>query len=161
MDEYLDDAWKSGDPPFDDSTVRNNGPLALPQLRGLLTAIIDALERRHGRALKLLLLEDWHEHDGFRHEGSRVEWSALRTMLSDDRRLLNTRHGDFNVYRAVYPVSAEWLLRWYIGDEEPVECEFTFSASDDATREVAELARQAGPVTVERSADYFRKHYAG
>ena len=82
-------------------------------------------------------------------------------MLSDDRRLINTRHGDCNVYRAVYPMSAEWLIRWYIGDEEPVECEFTFSASEDATREVTELVRQAGPVIVEASAAHFRKHYAG
>jgi hypothetical protein len=161
MDEYLDDAWQSGDPPFHGATVRNEGPLTLPQLRAALTTIVDALERRHGRGAKLLFLEDWHEHDGFRHDGARIEWAALRTMLSDDRRLLNTQHGDFNVYCAAYPVSAEWLLRWYIGDEEPEECAFTFSASDDATREVAELVRLTGPVTVEASAEYFRKLYAG
>ena len=161
MDEYLDDAWQSGDPPFHGATARNEQPLTLPQLRAVLTTVVDALERRHGRGAKLLFLEDWHEHDGFRHHGARVEWAALRTMLSDDRRLLNTRPGDFNVYRAVYPVAAEWLLRWYIGDEEPVECQLTFSASEDATREVADLVRQAGPVTVEASAEYFRKHYAG
>jgi hypothetical protein len=162
MDEYLDDAWQSGEPPFHGATVRNEGPLTLPQLRAVLTTIVDSLERRYGRGAKLLFLEDWHEHDGFRHDGARIEWAALRAMLADERRLLNTQHGDFNVYRAVYPVSAEWLLRWYIGgDEEPVECEFTFSASDDATREIAELARQTAPVTVERSAEYFRKHYAG
>jgi hypothetical protein len=161
MDEYLDDAWQSGEPPFHGATMRNEQSLALPQLRAVLTTIVDSLERRYGRGAKLLLLEDWHEHDGFRHDGARIEWAALRTMLADDRRLLNTQHGDFNVYRAVYPVSAEWLLRWYIGGEEPAECELTFSASDDASREVADLVRQTAAVMVESSAKYFRNCYAG
>jgi hypothetical protein len=161
MDEYLDDAWQNGDPPFHGSTLRNDRPITLPQLRAVLTAVVDSLERRFGRGATLLWLEDWHEHDGFRHNGARIEGPALRTTLSDDRRLLNTRHGGFNVYRAVYPVSAEWLLRWLIGDDDPLECEFTFSASDEFTREVGDLVRQTAAVTVERSAQYFRKRYAG
>ena len=166
MDEYLDDAWQSGETPFHGATIRNDEPIDLPRLRAVLTVIADFVERQYGRGAKLLILDDWHEHDGFGQTAARVEWAALRAMFADDRRLANTSTGDFNVYRAVYPVSAEWLLRWYVGDETPPECEFTFSASEDEVREVAELIRSAAAVaaaatSVENSAAYFRKRYAG
>lgn len=161
MDEYLDDAWESGDPPFHGATLRNGAPLDLPRLRAALTTVADALERRYGRATKLLILDDWHEHDGFRQTAARIEWPALRTMFADDKRLANTRVDELNVYRAVYPVSAEWLLRWHIDDATPPECEFTFSASDDEAREVADLLRATAPLTVHPSAAYFRQRYSG
>ena len=165
MDEYLDDAWQSGERPFHGSTVRNDDSVDLPTLRASLTVIADFLERRYGRGQKLLVLDDWHEHDGFGQTGARVEWPAVRAMFADDRRLANTSTGDFNVYRAVYPVSAEWLLRWYVGGEDPPdnppECEFTFSADDAEAREVAELLGPTVTVSAEGSAAYFRARYAG
>jgi len=161
MDEFLDDAWQSGEPPFHGATVRNEESLTLRQLQAALVIVADSLEQHYGRAQKLLLLDDWHEHDGFHLTGKRIELPALRTMLADETRLAKTRVDDFNVYRAIYPAAAEWLLRWYIGDETPAECEFTFSASDDEAREVADLLRATVAITVDRSAKYFRDTYRG
>ena len=162
MDEYLDDAWQSADPPFDGLTLRNEAALSPKQLLEVLEAIVVNLEHQYGRGQRLLDLQDWHEHDGFRREGTVASFASVRKMIETEPRLLATRTDEDRVYRAVYPTSGEWLLRWHIGDEDPTpECDLTFSTNEADANAMADRLRPLCGFQLEESAGYFRRAYAG
>ncbi len=161
MDDYLDDAWQNVDQPFDGLTLRNELALSPKQLLAVLEAVVVNLEQQYGRGQRLLDLQDWHEHDGFRREGTVCSFTIVRKMIETEPRLLATRTGEHRVYRAIYPTSGEWLLRWYIGDEEPPECDMTFSTNESDTNAMAAKLRPLMDVSLEESAGYFRRAYGG
>jgi hypothetical protein len=159
MDEYLDQAWKDAEPPFDGETVSNRSPLTLRQLGSVRETIVAVVEKQYGRGMKLLSMADSHERDGFRQEATAIELIDLRRMIGTDDRLRQTRTGEPGVYRAVYPVSAEWLLRWQIDDAG--ECQFTFSTNDTDAAAMADVLRKIAEVDLEPSAGYFRARFGG
>lgn len=161
MDDYLDDAWQSADPPFDGLTLYNQLALTPKQLLAVLEAIVVNLEQQYGRGQRLLDLQDWHEHDGFRREGSVASFAAVRKMIETEPRLLATRTGEHRVYRAIYPTSGEWLLRWYISDDDPPTCDVTFSTNQADANAMAQKLRPLMGVALEESAGYFKRAFGG
>jgi hypothetical protein len=161
VDDYLDDAWQSAVPPFDGLTLHNELALSPKKLLAVLEAIVVNLEQQYGRGQRLLDLQDWHEHDGFRREGNVASFAIVRKMIETEPRLLATRTGDHRVYRAIYPTSGEWLLRWCISDDDTPECDVTFSTNESDANAMAARLKPLMGVAVEESAGYFRRAYAG
>lgn len=161
MDDYLDDAWQSVEPPFDGLTIRNELALTPKQLLAVLEAIVVNLEHQCGRGQRLLDLQDWHERDGFRREGNVASFAVVRKMIETEPRLLATRTNEPRVYRAIYPTSGEWLLRWYISDDESPECDVTFSTNEADANAMALKLRPLMGVSVEESAGYFKRAFRG
>ena len=64
-------------------------------------------------------------------------------------------------YRAIYPTSGEWLLRWCISDDDTPECDVTFSTNESDANAMAARLKPLMGVAVEESAGYFRRAYAG
>jgi len=73
--------------------------------------IVRALRQRT-KAHALFRFDDWHEHDGYVTEALPTDWEALDQILSNDQKLLFSRHGDRYVRWAYYPnIVSEYASR--------------------------------------------------
>jgi hypothetical protein len=117
MDAALEKRWKAAEGPFDGITLHDvGGEIPLAKLREAAARVLDLLEARYAEA-GLLILDDWHEHDGFVNAGTKTSWHALRDRLSDDDAFLYFKTGDPHVAKAVYPDGMQFLLRVCIEED--------------------------------------------
>ena len=117
MDATLEKRWKAGEAPFDGVTLHDGeGEIPLGKLREAVARVLDLLETRYAAA-GLVILDDWHEHDGFICAGSNISWTELRNHLSSKDAFLKFKTGDFQVARGVYPKEMQFLLRIYIEED--------------------------------------------
>lgn len=118
MDSVLEHCWKEGVAPFDGATIfdASEGEISLIKLRQSTLAVINILEAQFPQAA-LLVLDDWHEHDGFISSSKESTWPEIRTRLINDEAFLYFKTDDFQVAKAVYPKGMQFYLRIYIDEE--------------------------------------------
>lgn len=166
MDPQLEPLWRSGQKPFHGETLY---PLNDVLVRDALVAIPSAL--RHIELYypdaQLFMFDDWHQHDGFIVQARPVTLEALRKPMLTPESYVASLSDDFAVYRAIYPASLDFLLRYSV-------CDADASGQDPADREVHwtftgrghdvfEMRKRwfAYSLEAESSAEYFQERYSG
>lgn len=94
--------------------------LPVQELRGALVQIHAPLVAAFGRE-PLWTLDCWHEHDGFLTEATSTDWTSLGEHLRSDAALYAARSGDDHVFRAYFPESFVFLLRFETSEEDDDE----------------------------------------
>ena len=165
MDATLEPLWKTGEKPFDGETVY---PLDDVFVRDAVVAIPSALDHiaQCYPTNQLFSLDDWHEHDGFVVSAKPTNIEALRAQVATLDSYVANHSDDFAVYRAIYPESLEFLLRYCLydahdrdQDASDREVHWTFTGGG---HDVAELAKRWASYNLEvtSSAKYYRERYA-
>ncbi len=115
MDADLARLWRARLPPF------HRGALLLRELEPdsvllVLRAISKMLSVEfHDRAV--LLVEDWHEHDGFLCDARSTSWGRILEMFSSLRALRKASSKDFAVRTGIYIASNDFYLRWLLSED--------------------------------------------
>jgi hypothetical protein len=117
MDKELQKDWQKKSQPFDGEVLSLSDLVEISVLREGLQAVVSVLRSRFESSL-LKGFEDWHEHDGYVTESNSVSWDQLLETIQNDQVLYQSQQGDTFVRRAFYPDSKEFLLRYYILDED-------------------------------------------
>ena len=153
-------------PPFDGVTVHaepeDEGCLAALRLAAL--AVTHLLQERFPSD-DLLVLDDWHEHDGWVTQSTPLTWAELREQLGSFPSFLSFRCGDEYVAKAIYPRARQFCLRVYV-DELATErggfgsLDVTVPAA--LADEIARAFESCGlPPEVEDAKAFFDRGYAG
>jgi len=166
MDATLEPLWKSGEQPFHGETLY---PLADVFVRDAIIAITSALDHiaQYYPANQLFAFDDWHEHDGFIVPKKATTLDELRRQLETPESYVSSHSDDTAVYRAIYPDSLEFLLRYCLWDaDDPSqeaadrEVDWTFTGFG---HDLSEMMKRWAPYNLAReaSAKYYRDRYAG
>jgi hypothetical protein len=165
MDATLEPLWRSGEKPFHGETVF---PLDDVFVRDAIIAIPSALDHiaQHYPANQLFAFDDWHEHDGLIVCAKLTTLDELRRQVATPESYILSNSDDTAVYRAIYPDSREFLLRYSLWDtDEPNqdaadrEVHWTFSGYG---HDIAEMMKRWASYNIEvvPSAKYFRERHA-
>ena len=81
MNNALYQWWQDAAAPFDGDTVGFDAEelTSLAALRQVLLAVVPALQKLWPNT-KLLMLDDWHEHDGYVSNEQPVTWQELSQL---------------------------------------------------------------------------------
>ena len=165
MDVILEPLWQSGEKPF-------HGKTAFPMndvfVRDAIIAIPWALDHiaQHYPANQLFALDDWHEHDGFISCAKLTTLEELRQQVATPESYVLSHSDDVAVYRAIYPDSRDFLLRYSLWDAESSdqdaadrEVHWTFTGYG---QDIAEMMKRWASYNIETvpSAKYFQERHA-
>lgn len=170
MDSILESAWKSHKKPFHEKTLVHENPIPIPTLRLMLFSVINYCENVYPNRT-LYTFDDWHEHDGYITSCQMTDFHDLRLTLESDNVLHDSMQGDDFVYKAIYPATQDFLLRYYIfeiGKDDPeylpgICGRFTFTGCRSDLFEITKRLEgfDKSSLTTENSIRYFDKVYAG
>lgn len=169
MTGQLQTAWQNAAQPFHHETVYGEDEVPLGQLQPFLKSLVRHLEVYYADS-PLLCFEDWHQHDGYIVEAEKTSLATLNAHVESPDALLEWRHGDDDVYRAVYPESMDFLLRIYVAEKEDDQDEplgvggaFSFSGHGHDVNELKKRAHDIAGFSLktEASKSYFNRIYAG
>lgn len=166
MDGILETLWRSGEKPFHCETIY---PLSDLYVRDAIVAIPSALSHiaQYYPANQLYALDDWHEHDGFIASSSPVALDDLRQQVATPESYVASHSDDSMVYRAIYPDTRDFLLRYCLWDADKPhqdaadrEVHWTFTGYG---HDLFEMMKRWAPYNLAResSAKYFRDRYSG
>ena len=164
MDTLLEPLWRTGQKPFHSKTIF---PSVEVFVEDAMIAISSAL--RHIEIYypsnRLFAFDDWHEHDGFVTPARPISISELREQIKTPASYAQSLSDDTAVYRAIYPDSLDFVLRYSLSDEDSLEApdrevHWTFTGYG---HDIVELQKRWQPfgLSVEASCEFFLKRYAG
>ncbi len=166
MDDTLEPLWQNGEKPFHGETIY---PVDDVFVRDAIVAIPSVLRHiaLYYPGNTLFALDDWHEHDGFIDSARPTTLDDLRKQVATPESYVANHSDDHVVYRAIYPDSLDFLLRYSLWEADKPD-------QDAADREVRwtftgyghdlyEMMKIWAPyhLETESSAKYFRERYAG
>ncbi len=165
MDSILNALWPSGKRPFCGETIY---PVDDVLVGDAIVAIPSALDHigLYYPACTLFSLDDWHEHDGFVVSAKPTTIEMLRAELSTPESYVSFHSDDCAVYRAVYPDTLDFVLRYSLWeadgtDQAPVDrgVHWTFTGYG---HDIAEVKKRWGRynLATEPSERYFQSRYA-
>ena len=168
MDSYLTNSWKEKVSPFNGEILFCDDLLPIKSLHLILINIVVDLKENFLDKL-LIKCDDWHEHDGFISTSSQTDWRETGALFESEMTLYNSRHRDTFVRKAIYTQSGDFLLRYYILDENEdfeypgIWGDFDITASPHVIREICmrieDLKKENMSIADAKS--YFDKHYVG
>ncbi|WP_367872543.1 hypothetical protein [Luteolibacter sp. Populi] len=164
MDNLLESLWRTGEKPFHAETVY---PLDDVFVRDAIVAIRSALGHIacYYPSARLFALDDWHEHDGIITAPKATRIEELREQVGSAEAYVKNHSDDTFVYRAIYPDSMDFVLRYCLGDDaaaapssRTVHWTFTGYGHD-----IAEIHKRWHPYRLasEPSVAFFQERYAG
>lgn len=168
MNTELEKRWKEGKKPFNGNVLVLEDFFVLPELLECLKTISIVLKRHYSDS-GLFMFDDWHEHDGYVTTASEYSWAMIDNILRSGKSLYHSRAGDTCVRKAIYPDNMEFLLRYYVMDEDEdreypgIWGDFDICGSSVLLTEItSELRSDIQPLLYEGSAKaYFDGGYAG
>ena len=179
MDDFLFNSWQNSAPPFDDHVLClrdaslvaepqsieaiDKDALSLEQLRIILNIAVDRLQKACGES-PLVVLDDWHEHDGIVFPGREMSWQELQRALVSNEALFDSRPGDWMVFRAFYPPGGAFLLRYFIEDEDrPIWGYFDLAGPLALLKEILAACPDdlRAKLRIKNAKQYFDDRYAG
>lgn len=165
MDCTLEPLWQTGEKPFHGKTIY---PADDVFVRDAIVAIPSALDHiaQNYPTDRLFAFDDWHEHDGFVVSSKPTTLDAIREQVTTPDSYVSNHSDDFAVYRAIYPDSLAFLLRYSLYDahdrdqgasDREVHWTFTGHGPD-----VAEMTKRWDSYNLEvaSSANYYRERHA-
>lgn len=166
MDHLLEPRWQNGGKPFHRETLY---PLNDVFVRDALVAIPSALRHilLYYPSDQLFMFDDWHEHDGFVVQAKPTTIKAVQKQVLTPESYVSNIPDDFAVYRAIYPASLNFLLRYSLSDADALgqapsdrEVHWTFTGYG---HDLAEMKKRWLPynLAVKPSAKYFQARHAG
>lgn len=160
MTPDLESRRKSDNKPFDGEIITSSADSSMETLlkvmRYFIEIVIDPSDR-------LLVYDDWHEHDGFITDSKVIALEDLKGKVKNSESLKVSVHGDYEVRTAVYPDNYKWLMRWCIDTEDDAYCDFEFCCSKEANQDGLELMYSINPegLNREKAKNYFERTYGG
>ncbi len=126
MDRILQTAWQRNEKPFHSETICLDIAVSISTLRKILTSVLNYCEEMYPpEYVQLYAFDDWHTHDGYISESRLTNLQELSLILNSDDSFYQSRHHDYDVWRAFYPNSLDFLCRYEIlldqADEEPFD----------------------------------------
>jgi|GEM_PF-2151743 len=164
MDTILESLWRTGQKPFHSETIFPSKDVFV---RDAIVAISSALNHieSYYPSNRLFAFDDWHEHDGFVTPAKPTCLKELREQIMTPDSYVRSLSDDTSVYRAIYPVSLDFVLRYGVGDDDSLEVadrdvQWSFTGYGNG---IAELQKrwQCFGLTAEVSSEFFDKRYAG
>lgn len=168
MDAFLFDQWRAASPPFDGLVLSHGDDLPVAVLRNAVRVTVTGLKQHYGE-LDLVAVNDWHEHDGVVLPGRATTWRALEGALKSDAALFAASDGDDYVYRAFYPSSGDFLLRFDILESDSTMLNSRSRGRFDLSAPAPVLQAIVGQlddglreeISMENAKQYFDGRYAG
>jgi len=141
--------------------------IQISDLLRCLQRVTNNLENQFGN-VTLYRNHDWHQHDGFINNSKVISWEEINSDLENEKTLYDSRHGDDHVRITIYSGTLEFILRYYILEEDddahyPGKWgDFDITIDKNNLGKVENIIRQTGfQYIVSRAKDYFDKNYAG
>ncbi|MBB5351826.1 hypothetical protein HNR46_002065 [Haloferula luteola] len=166
MDPALESLWRVGQKPFHDKTIFSGDGHTVADALISIESAIRHIELYYPSA-ELRQFDDWHEHDGMVFDSSPVSLEDLREQTSSAEAFIKNHSDDYAVYRAVYPASLDFLLRYCLWDADvPNQPEHARSADWSFTGygfDLMEIKKRWGRAQLieEPSKSYFTQRYGG
>ena len=160
MNKLMERQLALGSKPFDGNTVTIDDECTITKLRQILVGVTSRLQNKFSNE-ELFCFFDWFEHDGLITPETPCDWHRLGDWIETEKKLYKSRTGDFAVYNAIYPNSLDFLLRYYVDDDEEIEDamgRIDLSGNIELVEEIAHfLSKQNLDTTVKSSLDFFKE----
>jgi hypothetical protein len=117
MDSILESAWRNHEKPFQEETLAHENLIPISTLCLILLTIVDYCENLYSNC-RLYSFDDWHAHDGYITSCQVTNFHDLHRAFESDTTLHNSMQGDDFVYKAIYPDTRDFLLRYYVSEIE-------------------------------------------
>jgi hypothetical protein len=164
MDAILEPLWRAGEKPFHGTTIF---PTENVYVRDAVVAMSSAYDHiaLYYPSARLFALEDWHEHDGYISPSKPTSLAELREQVGSPESYVRSHSDDSAVYRAIYPESLDFVLRYCLWDDDSAgsadrEVQWSFTGYGHAIPELRKRWQQFS-LSEEPSAEYFQSRYAG
>lgn len=117
VDDRLNTLWEKGEYPFDQPIIFLEDFIKVSDLLLCLRKIVDYLvENVHDKVI--YFNHDWHEHDGCIMESIEISWNDYIKNLENEQNLYSSRDGDAHVRITIYSRTLEFVLRYYVLEED-------------------------------------------
>jgi len=166
MDPALESLWRDGQKPFHDKTIFSGDGHTVADALISIESAIRHIELYYPSA-ELRQFDDWHEHDGIVFDSRPVSLDTLRAQTASAEVFIRNHSDDHAVYRAVYPDSLDFLLRYCLWEADvPNQPDHTRSANWSFTGygfDLMEMKKRWGGANLieEPSKSYFTQRYGG
>lgn len=163
MDSEFEERWNEVAEPFNGVTIYNNyyDDLPVSRLKVIVPAIVEELYLQYAES-RLLLIEDWHNHDGFCKESEESSWPDLRNAFLSVRAMFNSHSNEYEVYNLWFPQGREFILRTVV-DHDNFTGSYNVTGSKELINKICQAVKKAGDnnAVVEPAKQYFDRMYGG
>ena|ERR1043166_3872469 len=117
MTDQLEAAWKAASKPFHHETVFSEDLVPIDALQPFLKSVAGHMKLYYPNS-SFFTFDDWHAHDGILLPAAPIPFAEFERHLESTDSLYKWRSGDFQVHRALYPETLDFLLRVHVLDED-------------------------------------------